>query len=500
MESTTSLCFMPMICDDSTLTFYDAISYASIGIVLGFLFLMILFNIFMLLTIRDPLYLWYTLYLLTFMTYLMEYSGFLQSLILGLRPFIACAAQPMEGLLVLAAWTFADKANRFEVWKGTVWIRRTLYASILAVLALDFLGEQRLASELVLSISGAMLLVADAGTILQLLHGNRLSRFFVVGWSCLLVSFGWLILGAMGVPGPFMNMVGNLVSILVGVMIETTCFSLALAFRFRFMQRELESFQERNSQADRLGTLGLMAAQVGHEISAPNHVIALNASLLTSLHHKVKEDRDRLREDGLSEAPDDSGKLVEAESLVKAIVKASGQIHQVLTNLRSEVRPQDRPVPVDLGMVLRLTSELNEIRWRQDTSRMTVQTPATPVIIEGVEFRLQQLIVNLVTNALHSLGDRDKAVQLRVEARGNEAILTVADEGQGMSAEVQARLGTPFFTTRWSQEGSGFGWGLCQEIVKEHKASLELQSRPGAGTTVRVRFPYASVSGSRPEG
>jgi signal transduction histidine kinase len=235
-----------------------------------------------------------------------------------------------------------------------------------------------------------------------------------------------------------------------------------------------------------------MTAQVGHEINTPNHVIALNASLLDSLHRKVREDRARDREDGLPETADEDSKLGEVEPLVKAIIKSSGQINQVVANLQAEVRPQDPPVPINLGLVIHQTAQLYELRWREDTSRLSVNIPEAPVIVLGVEFRLQQLVVNLMTNALHSLADRDKAVRLSVETRDREAILTVTDEGQGMSPEVQSRLGIPFFTTRRTQGGMGFGWGLCQEIVKEHHGRLELESRPGVGTTVRIRFPEAS--------
>jgi signal transduction histidine kinase len=277
-------------------------------------------------------------------------------------------------------------------------------------------------------------------------------------------------------------------------MVETTVFSAALAVRVRSMQKEFDRFQERNAQADRLGTLGLLTAKVGHEINTPNHVIALNASLLDSLHRQVREDRMRAREDGLREVRDEDSRLRQAQPLVNAIIKASGQINQVLSNLRSEIRPQDPPVRVDLGLVVLQTAQLYEARWRQESSRMAVRTPGAPVVILGVEFRLQQLIVNLVTNSLHSLADRDKAVFLSVETRDGQAVLIVADEGQGMTPEVQARLGTPFFTTRRAQDGTGFGWGLCQEIVKEHEGCLELESRIGAGTTVRALFPIPNVA------
>jgi signal transduction histidine kinase len=497
IESTTSLSFIPAICDSPTLAFEDAMSYAGLGLMSGFFLLMLLFNLFMLTTIRDRFYLWYTFYLLSFWAYLLLYTGVLKSLAPGLEPYLTPTFFLSELLLFVTSWIFASKVNRFEVWKGTVWARRSLFSIVVVLLGVYFLGNRRTANELILLTSAIVMLGIEAGTILQMIRGNHLSRFFAAGWSCMLVSIGWMTFGSIGSLGPTTNMFGDTILLIFGVMVEMTCFAGALAVRVRSMQKEFDRFQERNSQAARLGTLGLLTAQVGHEINTPNHIIALNASLLSSLHRTIKEDRIRAREDGLAETLNEDSKLGETEPLVKAILTASGQINQVLTRLRAEVRPQDQPVPLDLGLVARQTAKLYELRWREETYRLSVRTPDTPVIVLGVEFRLQQLVVNLVTNALHSLADRDKAVTLTIEALGREAILTVADEGRGMSQEVQAMLGTPFFTTRRSQDGTGLGWGLCQEIVREHRGRVELESQVGIGTTVRVRFPCASTAGSR---
>jgi signal transduction histidine kinase len=245
--------------------------------------------------------------------------------------------------------------------------------------------------------------------------------------------------------------------------------------------------EELNATRDRLRTLGLLTAQVGHELNSPNHVIALNALLLESLYNKLRQDRVLAREDG-TEVSGEEERLASAFPVIKAIVKASGQIGQVLTNLRSEVRPQDSATVLDLGLVVRQTADLYELRWREETNRMRIETPRQPILIRGVEFRLQQLLINLVTNSLHALPDRERGVTVTVEQRDG-AVLSVSDEGVGMSAEVQAQLGTSFFTTRSAQQGTGFGWGLCQEIVQEHQGEIELQSRVGVGTTVTVRFP-----------
>lgn len=102
--------------------------------------------------------------------------------------------------------------------------------------------------------------------------------------------------------------------------------------------------------------------------------------------------------------------------------------------------------------------------------------------------KITQVVINLVHNAALASDDGGE-IEVAVEERaGGKAILTVTDRGAGMSPEVLARLGEPFFTTR-GDRGSGLGVGICRRIIEEHGGTLTFESAVGKGTTARVLLP-----------
>jgi signal transduction histidine kinase len=92
-----------------------------------------------------------------------------------------------------------------------------------------------------------------------------------------------------------------------------------------------------------------------------------------------------------------------------------------------------------------------------------------------------------VSNAVLATGPGD-TIEIELGTAGGGVVLTVSDRGVGMSPEVLARLGQPFFTTR-GDRGSGLGVGICMKIVEEHGGSLTYSSEEGVGTQARVRLP-----------
>jgi signal transduction histidine kinase len=97
------------------------------------------------------------------------------------------------------------------------------------------------------------------------------------------------------------------------------------------------------------------------------------------------------------------------------------------------------------------------------------------------------VVINLVKNAAQASPKGSEVTVSLVEDAG-KVILGVADHGSGMSAETQARLGEPFFSTR-GDRGTGLGIGISRRIVEEHEGTLSYESRPGEGTRATVSFP-----------
>ena len=117
--------------------------------------------------------------------------------------------------------------------------------------------------------------------------------------------------------------------------------------------------------------------------------------------------------------------------------------------------------------------------------------PAVSAPVNGQE--LKQVVLNLLTNALDSLGD-DGRVEIRLESRDHMAELSVADNGCGMDPEVMERIFEPFFTRRRAGQGTGLGLSICYRIVSDHGGTIEARSPgPGQGATFLVRLPLSAV-------
>jgi two-component system, NtrC family, sensor kinase len=114
------------------------------------------------------------------------------------------------------------------------------------------------------------------------------------------------------------------------------------------------------------------------------------------------------------------------------------------------------------------------------------------VLIEGYEFKLQQVFLNLLLNARDAMPSGGwMTIATRVE--GNEAVAEVSDTGSGISPEFLARIYDPFFTTKATGQGTGLGLSITYGIVREHDGVITCDSVPGQGTRFTLRFRTAAI-------
>jgi hypothetical protein len=112
-------------------------------------------------------------------------------------------------------------------------------------------------------------------------------------------------------------------------------------------------------------------------------------------------------------------------------------------------------------------------------------------VLKGSSQQIEQVVVNLVMNALQALDGRSRGVQVTTtyDADSGSALITVTDEGAGMPSDIIDRITEPFFTTRVENGGTGLGLSISYAIVKDHGGEMEFHSSPGRGTTVYVKLP-----------
>jgi PAS domain S-box-containing protein len=232
--------------------------------------------------------------------------------------------------------------------------------------------------------------------------------------------------------------------------------------------------------ADRMASVGVLAAGVAHEINNPLAAVMANVEM-------ALRDLDELSEP----VP------AEVTTSLRDALEAAGRVRQIVRDLRMFSRADDQKrEPVDLRRVIDSTVRMawNEIRHR---ARLVVEHGRIPAV-DGNESRLGQVFLNLVMNAAQSIpeGKRDEneiRVVSGVEPSGRVSV-SVSDTGAGIPPEAQQRLFTPFFSTKPPGVGTGLGLVICQKILTEVGGEISFTSRVGGGTTFRVTLPVSETT------
>jgi PAS domain S-box-containing protein len=272
-----------------------------------------------------------------------------------------------------------------------------------------------------------------------------------------------------------------------GAVVEVVLRASALrdeAGTFRFALAVLEDVTERKRLeaqlmlADRMASVGTLAAGVAHEINNPLAFILANLDYaLDALRAHPDVDPDVPR--ALGEARDGGLRVREIVRDLKAFSRADGDAREA----------------VDLRRVLQSALGLaqNEIRHR---ARLEIEVDDVPKVT-GNEHRLGQVFLNLLLNAAQSIPEgrgRDHVVRARTgTAPDGRASVTISDTGTGIPAEVLPRIFDPFFTTKPVGVGTGLGLSICHGIVTSLGGEIQVESTPGAGSSFTVLLPPAPV-------
>lgn len=228
-------------------------------------------------------------------------------------------------------------------------------------------------------------------------------------------------------------------------------------------------------KADKMASVGLLAAGVGHEINNPLTYAKANINFVrTSL----------------------SGTVTDHEPLIQALSDAEKGVRRlakITTDLSTFAQPDDQAAiqPLDLSDVARSALELtrHELEQRCSVGLDLGEVPA----VSAIESRLVQVAVNLLLNASDAVGRvEDGRVLLRTGADGGHAFLEVSDNGPGVPAGDQDRIFDPFFTTKPVGTGTGLGLANSRALVRAVGGTLTVQSVQGDGATFRIRLPVAS--------
>jgi len=234
----------------------------------------------------------------------------------------------------------------------------------------------------------------------------------------------------------------------------------------------LFEMQRRLSHAERLALSGQVMAEVAHEVGTPLHSVAGHLELLRrDLPPTVLTD-------------DVARRLAVIEAQVTRVIEIIARF------LDATRRVPGEPSAVDLNDLARDTAVL--VRPGLASAGLGLDVHAEPALplVRGQRDQLQQVILNLLTNAIDATpsGGRVEVTTLARPAQG-EVEIAIADSGHGIAATDRKHIFDPFFSTKEAGRGTGLGLFITAEIVREHKGRIELESDEGRGSTFRVILP-----------
>jgi PAS domain S-box-containing protein len=246
----------------------------------------------------------------------------------------------------------------------------------------------------------------------------------------------------------------------------------------------------------RLASLGVLSAGIAHEISNPNHAITANAALLTRIWQDalpILAEYEREQGDFLL-AGLNFAQAREAISRGMADVGENARrIQKIIGNLK-HLGKQDHghmDELADIAKILKAVLTLLDARIRKHSDCLTLDLPQDLPPVRGNVQQLEQVMINVIVNALESLPARSCSVRVsaRLDSTGSRIIIRVEDQGTGMSDEVMAQIGEPFFTTKAENGGTGLGLSISSSIVEKHGGVLRFESNKSSGTTVSIDLP-----------
>ena len=249
---------------------------------------------------------------------------------------------------------------------------------------------------------------------------------------------------------------------------------------------DIRSTQKEMLQHERLRALGQMASGIAHDINNALSPAALYIQLLLE------------RETSLS------GPVRQQLGIVEQAIQ---DVSHTVARVREFYRPQQahsEEAPVSINRLLEQVIQLTRARWLDMPQErgIVIQmqrdfSPVTPDVM-GVESEIRDAVTNLILNAVDAM-PAGGIVTVRSRAAGSSVALTaveVIDNGIGMDEQARARCLEPFFTTK-GERGTGLGLAMVYGTVQRHRGEIEIESRPGQGTTVRLLFRALSTPGTR---
>ena len=231
----------------------------------------------------------------------------------------------------------------------------------------------------------------------------------------------------------------------------------------------IRSLERQIVQAEKLATLGQLAAGLVHELNNPLTSISVYGNYFVQLFTQrgVEGDLDRARK----------------------IVEGAQRIERLSRELMSYARPSAEYEVGFLNEVIRQAVTFCELVVEKSAAQLVLELDPDVPAVRMIPSQIQQVVINLITNACHALQGERRVVRVRSFSVDGDAVFEVIDSGSGIEKQHHARLFEPFFTTKPEGRGSGLGLPICKHIVEAHGGAIRFESRLGEGTRFVITLP-----------
>ena len=232
---------------------------------------------------------------------------------------------------------------------------------------------------------------------------------------------------------------------------------------------ELQKAQKQLLQAEKLATIGQMAAGIAHELNTPLTYIMGNLELL-ELQELSPSQRDML----------------------SSIARGSERIRALARRLLAFSRPgREEMAPLAVNDVVERSLELCQYQIASGHVALVKRLDGELPGVLGVSNLLEMALINLVVNAVHAMGEKGGTLTVCTRRRGDDVEISVADEGPGIPERIRHNLFEPFVTTKPEGKGTGLGLSTVLMVVERHNGHVDFDTNEGVGTTFRITLPPA---------
>ena len=233
--------------------------------------------------------------------------------------------------------------------------------------------------------------------------------------------------------------------------------------------------EQRMIAAERLASVGILAAGVAHEINNPLAIISESTGWMRQLFAK----------DELKNMPRRDDFIKALDKVEKSVERASRITHQLLG-----FAGKSEPAVSEVSLAELAEEAIRLIDHELHNRDIKIVRQIQPALgrIQSDPYQLRQVLMNLLTNAMHAVKSGG-SITIAIEALGDNQVITVSDTGQGIPPENLDKIFEPFFSTKKPGEGTGLGLFVSRGIVEKLGGTIEVESEIGRGASFSIRLP-----------